>query len=305
MKRWLLLDISNVLYRTFFAHKQEDDITVAGLATHAALVTINSYFRKFKPDKIVMAFDRPSWRKDYTATEECVSKRAYKGHRRQKMTPSEKVRYQMFQKHLAEFEHLIRNHSSIIALAGDALEADDVVAGFVQIYSMDEDNEIIILSGDGDMIQLLAYPNVRVVDPASGKDRTLADWGGDAGLFLFEKCLRGDIGDNVMSAYPRIRKTRINKAYTDKFERQNMFKETWTSPDGTEFVVEQLFKENELLMDLQKQPEYIQKHIVKTILKCVNECSHFSYFHFMQFLGKYELNKIADQAEQFVGMLSK
>jgi hypothetical protein len=304
-KRYLVFDISNLLYRTFFAHKSEEDITVAGLAHHTALLTLNKYYRQFKPDKVIMAFDRPSWRKEYTQSEACLSKKPYKGNRRQKMTPKEKAKYELFLKNLAEFEDMIRNHTSIIALAGEQLEADDLVSGFVQVKSLEDDSEIIIVSGDKDMIQLLGYPRVRLIDPATGKDRTLDEWDGDAELFLFEKCLRGDLGDNVMSAYPRVRSTRIMKAYKDELERQNMMHEQWTAPDGRTFVVKEVFKENQLLMDLRCQPPEIQKRIIQTVLHALENTGTYSYFHFMRFLGKFELKKLAEQAEQFAHLLSR
>lgn len=308
MKKWLLFDISNVLYRTFFANKGEDDITVAGLAAMGAMNTLNSYFHKIRPDKIVMAFDRKSWRKAYTATDECVSKRPYKGNRNQKMTPMEKAKYEKFLRHLAEFEKLITDHTTIITLAGEALEADDLISGFVQYQSLDPDNEVYIVSGDKDMIQLLGYDNVQLINPDKGgkNQRTLADWGGDSELFLFEKCLRGDIGDNVMSSCPRIRKTEIDKCYVDEFHRQNLMNREWTSPDGqTKYKVGDLFKENELLMDLRKQPDYIQKHIIKTVIEAMSKERKFSYFHFMKYLGQLELTAVAEQADQYVKMLNK
>lgn len=305
LNRYLVFDISNLLYRTFFAHRGEEDITLAGLAHHMALSTLNKYFRQYKPHKIVMCFDRTSWRKEYSVSEQSISKRPYKGNRRQKMTPKDKVKYQEFLDHLADFEILMRDHTSIITLAGDGLEADDLVAGFVQIYSMEEDNEIIVISGDKDMIQLLGYPNVRIVDPATGKDRTLDEWDGDAEYFMFEKCLRGDLGDNVMSAYPRIRSTRIKKAYENELERVNLMQESWKNPEGDEFMVKEVFKENQLLMDLRKQPDHIQLRVIQTVLAGMKNPGAFSYFHFMKFLGKYELKKLAEQADQFVQMLSR
>ena len=155
------------------------------------------------------------------------------------------------------------------------------------------------------MIQLLGYPNVRLVDPATGKDRTLDEWDGDADLFMFEKCIRGDMGDNVQSALPRCRKTRILKAYKDDFEKANLMNETWTDPDDHEFVVKKLFKENMLLMSLSHQPEDIQRTIIETVLQNLDQPGEFSYFHFMKFLGRFELKKLAQNADMFVGMLSR
>ncbi len=303
--KYLLFDMSNLLYRTFFAHTQEDDTTIAGLASHSALVTLNKYFREYKPHKVVAAFDRPSWRKDYTASEECVSKKPYKGNRRQTMTPSEKLKYEQFCAHLNDFETLITDYTTIISLAAAKLEADDLMAGFVQVQTLDPTNEIIIISQDKDMIQLLRFPNVRVVDPATGKDRTLAEWDNDADYFMFLKCIRGDPGDNVQSALPKIRETRIKKAYTDTFERANLMNETWKGPNDNEFMVKKLYKENQLLMDLQMQPDDIQRLIVQTVVKAVKNPGKFSYFQFLQFLGKYELKKVAEQADSFVPLLSR
>ena len=304
--KYLVLDITNILYRTFFTHKTEDITTLTGLATHAALVTINKYYRQFKPHKIIMCFDRDNnWRKQYTLSDKCISKKVYKGNRRQKMTPKEKEKYAIFLSHVGEFENLIRYHTSIIVLAGEALEADDLVGGTIQTLSItDPEAEFIVVSADKDMMQFIS-DNVILMDPASGKARTLKDFNNDVKYFMYEKCIRGDLGDNVQSALPRVRKTRIQKAYEDPYEHANLMAEHWNGIDGTDFCVKDLFYENQLLMDLSKQPEDIQKRIITTVLEGVNNPGTFSFFHFMKFLGKYELKKIAEQAEQFAPMFSR
>jgi len=301
-KKYIVFDISNLLYRAFFANKTEDDQTTAGLAHHMALMTLNKYYKQFQPHKVVMTFDRSSWRKEYTASEFCQSGKPYKGNRRQSMTPREREKFEAFLAHLNEFEELMNVHSSVICLAGEGLEADDLVAGFCQKFTEDE---IIIISADKDMIQLLRGDHVTLIDPASGKPRTLDEWNGDADLFMFEKCLRGDTGDNVQSAYPRVRKTKIAKAYTDEFERINMMNETWTDQNGKEHIVRNLYKENTLLMDLTAQPKSIRDQMDQVIDDEMKDPGSFSYFHFMKFLGKYELKKIAKGLDQFVGLLSR
>lgn len=302
--KFLILDISNLLYRTFYANKGEDDITLAGLANHQALLTLNKYFKKYKPDKVVMVYDRPNWRKDYTKSDECVSGKLYKGNRRKDMTQKERAKYELFLSHLKEFEELMKNYTSVICLAAMGLEADDLAGGFVQMYS-GNDNEIIIISTDKDYIQMLGFPNVILLNPAKDEERTLEEWDDDAELFMFEKCIRGDAGDNVQSAYPRVRKTRIRKAWEDPLERVNMMHETWTNHEGKEMVVKEVFKENEMLMDLRKQPEKYRKLIKKTIEEEMKNPGEYSYFHFMKFLGKYKMERVAKQAEMFAQMLSR
>ena len=306
--RYCIFDMSNILHRSFFVHKNEDDMTIAGIATHTALNTINKFYRQLKPTKIVMCYDRSNWRKEYTKSDKCVSGRIYKGQRRKDMSPSQQQRYELFLEHMNEFEHMIRDYTAIVSLANDGLEADDLIAGVIQTISVqEEDSEFVVVSTDKDFIQLLGNKNVRLINPATGEDRTLDEWDGDANLFLFEKCIRGETGqtgDNIQSAYPRLRKTRLLKAYNDEYERANLMMETWTDQNGKEFTVKDLFNENKLLMDLTCQPDDIKLKIISTVLEGFANPGKFSYFHFMKYCGKYQLKKIAEQAEQYVPMLS-
>jgi 5'-3' exonuclease len=300
--KYLILDISNLLYRTFFAHTTEDDITITGLATHSALVTINKYFKQHKPDKIVMCFDRSSWRKVYTSSDLCVSKKPYKGNRRQKMSPSQQIKYQKFIDHLNEFENLIIKHSTIITLAKDYLEADDLIAGFIQAHPNDE---IVLISSDTDFVQLLKYKNVKIISPKDDKEHNLEEYNNDPDFYLFCKCMRGDPTDNIQSAYPRVSSKRLKKAYEDPFERVKLMKEIWSDHEKREFVVEKIFEENQLLIDLEKQPEEIRKLIDKTIEEETSKTKKYSHFHFMKFLGKYELDAIAKNVDQYIKLLSR
>lgn len=302
--KYLVFDISNMLYRTFFVQRDEDDTTLAGLATHSALVTLNKYFKKHKPDRVVMAFDRQSWRKEYTASEACLSKKPYKGHRRKDMSPAQQAKYQRFLNHLNEFEAMITNHTTIITLAGDRLEADDVIGGFCQRHK-DSDDQIVLISSDSDMLQMMRYPNVVIISPADDKQQFLADFDEDPELFLFTKCIRGDTSDNVQSAYPRVHMTKIRAAFNDPFERANMMKTTWTNQTNTTFRVEQLYEENRLLIDLEMQPADIRALIDQTVTEALERERAFSLFFILKFIGKYQLVKIKESIDQYIPLLSK
>lgn len=301
--KYLVFDISNLLYRTFFVQREGDDLLLAGLAVHSALIMLNKYFKRVKPDKVVMAFDRPSWRKEYTASDKCVSKRPYKGNRRKNMTPAQQVKYQMFIQHIAEFERMIVENTSIISLVKTRLEADDLIAGFCQIVSAPE-NEIVIISTDSDLLQLLRYENVTIISPDSGKEQQLEDFNNDPNYYLFSKCVRGDPTDNVQSAFPRVRSTRLEKAFNDSFERVQLMKEKWTDENKVEYCVETLFKENELLINLEKQPADIRKLIFQAVDEALDADRDFSLFHILKFCGKYDLAKVQDQIDQYIPLLS-
>lgn len=298
----LMFDGSNILYKTFYANKNEDVITATGMAHHAALTTLNKYFKLYKPNYTVVAFDRSNWRKDYTASAECVSGKPYKGNRRQTMTPKEREKFEAFLEHVSEFEEILRTQTRIITLSGDKLEADDLIAGTVELFH--ETHDIIIISADKDMMQLLRYPSVVLIDPATGKPRTLAEYNMDADFFMFVKCIRGDAGDNVQSAYPRVRMTKIEEAYKDPYVRANMMEETWTDQNKREMKVKDLFAENELLMDLRKQPKNIRRRILETVDQSFDNPGKFSMFHFLRFCGKYDLKRISDSIDNFARMLS-
>lgn len=302
--KYIAYDISNLLHRCFYANRGEsDDTVIAGMAHHVALTTLNKYYKKYNPDKIIMCFDRPNWRKTHTALDTTISPKVYKANRQQ-MTESQKAKRKLFMEHLTEFENLMREHTSVICLAADELEADDLMAGVCQTLCHDNSNEVVLISADKDMIQLLEYPTVQLVDPATGDHRTLDDWGGSPELFMFEKCLRGDTGDNVQSAYPRIRKAKILKAFEDEFEKANIMKHKWTHANGNEYVVEDLYAEGRLLMDLHAQPERIQVLIIETVLENLKNPGSFNYFKFMQFCGEYNLIKITENADKYINMLS-
>lgn len=309
MKR-LVVDTSNLLFRVAAAHGKyntggsvEDQ---AGLAMHSSLNTLKSFYRKVQPDQVAVAFEgQNNWRKEHTASPACVSKRLYKANRVKddSMIP--------FFELIKSFEGLARQHTSLVCLSHPRLEGDDVIAAYAQYYSAKGD-EVIILSGDKDFIQLLRLPGVSLMNPDDGKLRGTDKKTGepiDPDYFIFEKCIRGDAGDNVMSAYPRVRSTKIEAAFKDEYARTNLFNETWEFSDPSTgekrtYRVGDLFAENQLLMDLFKQPDDIRQLMMETVEHESLHHGQFSYFHFVRFCAKFGLKKIADEAQYFVEMFS-
>lgn len=314
-KKRMIVDTANILFRVASAHGKynaggsaEDQ---AGLAVHSALQTLRSHYNKVRPDEIAITFEgAKNWRKEYTRSEECVSKRVYKANRVKddSMIP--------FFELIRSFEDLCREHTSIVCLSNENVEGDDLFAGYVQKYSADEyieaGDEIYGLSGDKDFVQLLKYKNFKLLNPDKlGATRDLDKKGNkiDADYFMFEKAFRGDSGDNVMPAYPRVRSTRLQKAYKDQFELTNIMNETWkfNEPSTGEeriFRVGDLYEENQILMNLERQPDWVRAEINKTLDHEVIHHGQFSFFHFQKFCGKYGLKKISEDASNFVDMFS-
>ncbi len=310
MTRKLIIDASNILYRTFFAHiKEALDVNV-GMCHHIALSTINKYFTNTKADDVILAFDDYSWRKAYTKNlSKCVTYKKYKGTRRKDMSPSDKEKMEKFDSHIQEFVDLFRERTRVVVLHRKYLEADDLIAGYIQAHPEDEH---ILISSDKDFMQLLVRNNLKIIDPMTDKERTLEEHNNDPDFFMFEKCLRGDTGDNVMSSYPRIRQTKIEEAYRDALVRTNIMQNKFTVlvndddgvPQELEFTTQEVFDENVLLMDLTAQPDYIRDLIDETITDAIENRGKFNYMEFLRFCGKYELNAIRERADSYVPMLS-
>jgi hypothetical protein len=197
----------------------------------------------------------------------------------------------------------MRDHTSIACIAEHKLEADDLIAGFCEEYHKNAD--IIVLSEDKDLIQLLQYPSVSLIRPADGTNRTLDEWNNDAGYFMFMKAIRGDAGDNVQSALPRVHKTKILEAYNDEYKQCNLMDMTWVNQESQTLRVGDLFKENMLLMDLTKQPDDIRQLMFDTIRHSMQSRGKYSHFHFLRFLGTYRLKNISKKLDQFIPLLSK
>lgn len=297
MKTTLVVDGTNILHRVFYANLAMSKDIAGGLALHSAFVTLNKYYHKYHPDRMVICFDRSNWRKQYTQSDECISPLVYKANRLENKTPAELAKIKEFKQYITDFEEILRQHTKLHVLSADRLEADDLVAGMVEKFPEDR---IIILSADQDFIQLLKTPNVILIDPSNDARRECddVDW------FIFNKCFRGDRGDNVISAYPRVRETRLKKAYFDEFERLSIMDEKYTNPLGKEIRVGDMYKENKLLMDLSCQPDDIKQLILDTIDIELNRPTQFSIFHFKRFCKKHELVKISEKCADYAHMLA-
>jgi 5'-3' exonuclease len=297
----MVVDTANILFRVHAAqsYKKSPDENSPGLAMHVSLNTLKSHFNKLQPNQIALTFECPdNWRKAYTSSPECHSKRGYKANRVKDDS------FAPFFELIKNFEELARNHTSLVCLSHPNLEGDDLIGGYVHRFAPTGD-KIYIVSGDKDFTQLLKYPNVTLINPDTGKPREHED----PEFFMFEKCFRGDSGDNVMAAYPRVRSTRLKKAFTDDYELTKIMNETWsiTDPETGEIVthkVQDLFLENYMLMALDGQPDHIKKMIEDTLDHELANHGKYSYFQFMKFLGKYELDSIANQAQSFANLFS-
>lgn len=304
----LILDGNNICYINFFANKGASEEDFLGLTFMYTLGLMKNITKQFKPKNIVIAFDSHSWRKEYTKRKDmCLTHKVYKAHRKSDLEPSVKKKLEILEKEINFFSDILKLHTSILVLKRNLLEGDDLIAGFVHRHS-NQNN--IIVSSDKDYMQLISK-TTRLYNPVAEEFRNLSEYENDPAYFLFEKCIRGDTSDNVISSYPRLRKVKIKKAFEDDFEKSNIMNNIFEVEDMVEgtiikykYKTEELFEENKFLMSLYDQPEEIKDLINQTIDTALETRSRFGLFEFLKFCSKYNMTNTIKMIEQYKPVLS-
>jgi len=318
--RYVLIDTANMFFRARHgAFRAADAWEKIGFALHITLMAVNKMARRFEADHVVFALEGRSWRKDFYAP--------YKRNRavaRAALTETEAEEDKMFWETYDELTKYLSTRTNCSVIRHATAEADDVIARWIALHPEDQHT---IVSSDTDFVQLVAA-NVQQYNGISDELITLEgtyDAKGNAVVdkktkqpkatpdpawLLFEKCMRGDSSDNVFSAYPGVRergtknKVGLREAYADRdrkgYNWNNMMLQRWTDPEGVEHRVLDDYERNRVLIDLTAQPDEV-KAVVDAAIR--EQVSHRDVgqvgVRFMQFCGKYELNRCSESAEQF------
>ena len=321
---YILVDTANTFFRARHVVQGSADIKL-GMAFHITFNSIKKAWNDFNGSHVVFCLEGRSWRKDFY--------KPYKANRaenRAAMTQKEQEEDKLFWEAFDEFKNFITEKTNCTVLHHPQLEADDLIAGFIQNHPKDKH---VIISTDSDFYQLIA-PNVSQYNGVQEHHIThegVFDAKGKAVIdkktkevkpapnpewLLFEKCMRGDTSDNVFSAYPGVRtkgtskKVGLTEAFEDRkskgFAWNNLMLQRWTDHNGVEHRVLEDYERNRRLIDLSHQPDEIKKIIVETINtattanKNVNQVG----IRLMKFCHLYDLKKIAEQAQSYAEPLN-
>ena len=323
--KYLIVDTANTFFRArHSASRQSDTWDRLGFAIHVTLASVNKAWRDQRADHVVFCLEGRSWRKDFYEP--------YKKNRavaRAALTEQEAEEDRLFWEAFDQLKDFLATKTNCTVLRHENLEADDLIAGWIQSHPNDSH---VIVSSDTDFHQLLAT-NVQQYNGVSDELHTLEgifDKKGklvvdkktkepkkipDPKFILFEKCMRGDPTDNVFSAYPGVRtrgtKNRVGleEAYADMdrkgFNWNNLMLQRWTDHNGVEHRVLDDYQRNRTLVDLTAQPEHVKLWITETIQKnSVTLNRPMIGAQFLKFCGRYELNRISENANSFAEFLS-
>jgi 5'-3' exonuclease len=322
---YLIVDTANTFFRArHSAHRAATSEERVGFAIHVTLASIYKAWRDQKADHVVICLEGRSWRKDFY--------KPYKANRavaRAALTESEQEEDRLFWEAFDDLKTFFVEKSNCTVLRHENLEADDLVAGWIQSHP---DDHHTIVSSDTDFYQLLAenvnqYNGISdelhtlkgildkkgklVVDKKTKEPKVIPDpkW------ILFEKCMRGDPTDNVFSAFPGVRtkgsskKVGLQEAFADMDKKgyswNNMMLQRWVDHNGDEHRVLDDYERNVTLVDLSAQPADVKIKIAQTIAEgSVPKDIPQIGIKFMKFCGKHDLVKIGEQAQNYAEFLS-
>lgn len=316
---YILVDTANLFFRARHVVRGNLEDKV-GMCLHVTLNSIRKAWKDFEGKHVVFCLEGRSWRKD-----------VYPPYKRQRsdaraaLSPREQEEEKVFWETFDEFKEYVKNKTNCTVLQDPSLEADDLIAGFIQNHP--NDNHVII-STDGDFAQLIA-PNVKqyngvtnitithegyfdekgkpVVDKKTGSAKEAPDpqW------LLFEKCMRGDTSDNIFSAFPGVRekgtknKVGLREAFADRnnkgYSWNNLMLQRWTDHEGTEHRVIEDYQRNVQLCDLTAQPDNIKSLIKETISNEVGKGKNIPQvgIWLMKFANSHNLVKVVEQVQTY------
>jgi hypothetical protein len=249
----ILIDLNQVLLASLMAQiagqknvKIEED-----LVRHLSLNIIRGHVRMFKQEygEVVLCCDnKVYWRKEYFPF--------YKASRKKNRDKSD-LDWNLIFTILAKLKEELKANFPYKVIDVHRAEADDIIGTLAPRHCKSE--KILIISSDGDFLQLQQYGNIKQYNPTQKKFVISKDPLGELKL----KIIGGDTGDgipNIMSpgdTFVRgIRQKVMTEGRLTKFLTEEYSDYDDTSKSG--------FSRNRVLIDLRHIPEDIKESIIHT-----------------------------------------
>ena len=249
----ILVDLNQVLLSGLMAQisNQKGVKLDENLVRHLILNILRMHIRNFRKeygDVVLCCDNRKYWRKDYFPF--------YKAGRKKTREKSDLDWHLIFDM-LAKFKLELKENFPYKVIDVEGAEADDIIGTLTPIYSAHE--KILILSSDGDFLQLQNYKNVKQYNPAQKKFVVSAN----PVMDLKEKIIRGDKGDGIPNVFSPsdcfvrdLRQKPITKGILDK-----LLQESYLDQEET---IKSNFVRNATLIDLSFIPVEIKEKIINT-----------------------------------------
>ena len=249
----VLVDMNQVTLSSLMMQiGQSKDLQVnPDLVRHMVLNSIRTYRIKFVEDygELVLCYDsKHYWRKDVFPQ--------YKSHRK-KMRESSDFDWNTIFNTLNALKEELRENFPYKMLEVYGAEADDIIATICE----SQKENIMIVSGDKDFIQLQKYKNVKQWNPVQKK--MLKDKNPD--LYLKEHIIKGDRSDGIPNVLSD------DNSFVDKIRQKPLTKkkiQAWVEHDFMDVApneeAKRNYHRNTTLVDLSKIQQDLKDKIKET-----------------------------------------
>ena len=248
----ILIDLNQVLLAGLMAQiaNQKGKLD-EHLIRHMVLNIIRTHVKNFKAEygEVVLCCDnRKYWRKEFFPF--------YKANRKKNRDKSDLDWHLIFDM-LSKFKAELKDNFPYKVLDVEGAEADDIIGTLVPRQSTNE--KILILSSDGDFLQLQKYRNVKQYNPSQKKFVKSVD----PILELKEKIIRGDKGDGIPNMFSPsdcfvrdLRQKPITQKIIEKYLSEDVEKYSETDKSN--------YSRNKTLIDLTEIPVDVKTRIINS-----------------------------------------
>ena len=245
----ILVDMNQISLASIMMHlhmQKESDID-ENMVRHMILNSLRMYRSRFVSEfgELDLCYDsRHYWRRDYFPE--------YK-HSRRKGREKDSKNWDDIFSCLNKIKEEIKNNMPYKFLEVYGAEADDIIATLCSESS----DEVMILSGDKDFIQLQKYPNVKQYSPITKKMIN----GINPDDYLKEHVLKGDTSDGVPNVLSP------DNSFVDGIRQKPLSKKKIAAMIDGNFPNDEIkrnFQRNKTLIDLGCVPDELRTEILVT-----------------------------------------
>ena len=249
----ILVDMNQISLASMMMHlhmskSKEPD---GNMVRHMILNSLRMYRTKYSSEygELVLCYDsKHYWRRDYFPE--------YKSGRRKTREKDDKNWDEIFLC-LNEIKDELRENLPYKFLEVYGAEADDIIGILCSTIS----EEIMIISGDKDFIQLQKFPNVKQFSPITKKSVNGANPGG----YLKEHIFKGDTSDGIPNVLSP------DNTFTDGLRQKPLGKKkiaSWMEHNFDDVApndeVKRNYQRNKKLIDLAYTPDELSREIIDT-----------------------------------------
>lgn len=250
----ILVDMNQCMISNLMMQIKVGDKLDENLVRHMVLNSLKSYNKKFREkygDMILCYDSKHYWRKDYFPY--------YKQNRKKDREKSNHDWNAIFEI-LNKIRDEIRNNLPYIVMEIDGAEADDIISALCKHLSHNyPKDQILILSGDKDFIQLRKFSNVSQYNPL--QKTFVSDY--NPTQYIAEHIIKGDRSDGIPN-FLSSGDTFVTNKRQRPISKKNLEKWIYSDPSVFCNTKEKLdnYNRNKTLIDLECIPDDLRAKIL-------------------------------------------